>query len=55
MTVSILDKIRKFGELSYEAGVHERDGFLEKADEAKRCFQEIVKLMTVEKVEWPEN
>lgn len=40
---TLLDMIREFGELSYEAGVHEREpDFVEKADAAKELFQQII-------------
>lgn len=40
---NLTDKIRKFGELSYEAGVYENDSsFVEKADLAADCFKEIL-------------
>lgn len=40
---NLIDKIREFGTLSYDSGVHERElSFVEKADLAAGCFKEIL-------------
>ena len=52
---TLLDDIQKFGTLSYEAGVHEREpDFVEVADAAKECFQRIVrKIGTIKTTDVP--
>jgi len=43
---TLIDLIIDFGNASYEAGAHEKEeSFVGKADLAKECFQEIVRLI----------
>jgi len=42
--MTLIDLIQEFGNLSYDAGVHEREeAFISKADATKECFQRILR------------
>ena len=50
--MTLIDKIVSFGNLSHEAGAYERDDkWLEKADAARDCFQDIVRMIGTLKTE----
>ena len=44
--MTLVDKIRKFGELSYDAGVHEKEeDFIKYAELSKECFHDILRYL----------